>query len=463
MKVSLRLTAAARIAVAALVAFVLLAAVPSAQATTIERVVSPKGIEIWLVREPSVPLVALEFAFRGGAAQDPADRPGLANMAASLLDEGAGDLDAKTYHQRLEDKAIEFSVSAYRDSLIGSLRTLTEHRDEAFGLVRLALTAPRFDSEAVERIRADILAGIRRDSTSPNELAGRKWWETAFPGHPYGRVTRGTMESVQAIAVPELKGYVGRVLARDNLKIGIVGNIDAATAGRLVDEVFGALPAKADLVPVPRVEPAGLGTRQQVDVDVAQSTLMLGGVGIARSDKDFIPAYVVNHILGGGSFSSRLYREVREERGLAYGVSSSLVPLKSTELFFVSTATRADRVGESMEVIEAQIRRMAESGPTADELTQAKSYLKGSYALSFDTSLKIANQLVLIQLDDLGIDYIDRRNGLIEAVTLDDTRRVAKRLLSGKMLATVAGRPPVAAAAAPAAAPPVPAPAVRGQ
>ncbi|WP_210208612.1 M16 family metallopeptidase [Rhodoplanes roseus] len=446
---------------AAAVAALTVVLAPVAQATTIERVITPKGIEAWLVREPSVPLVAMEFAFRGGTAQDPADRSGLANMTASLLDEGAGDLDSRAFQQRLESKAIEFSVSAYRDALMGSLRTLTENRDEAFGLLKLALTAPRFDSEAVERIRADILAALRRDAMSPSELAGRKWWETAFPGHPYSRVNRGTLESVAAIQPADLKGYVGRVLARDNLKVGIVGNIDAATAARLVDDVFGSLPEKAQLTPVPQAAPADLGQRVQVDVDVPQSTLMLGGVGIARKDPDFVPAYVVNHILGGGSFSSRLYREVRENRGLAYGVSSSLVPLKSASLFFVSTATRADRVKDSMDVIEAEIRRMAESGPTAEELDQAKSYLKGSYALSFDTSIKIANQLVLIQLDDLGIDYIDRRNGLIEAVTLDDAKRVAKRLLSGKMLATVAGRPEAATAAAPAAA--VPAPAVRAQ
>lgn len=460
MTLSFRNVVAGALALALAPLAVLALALP-AQATTIERVTTPKGIEVWLVREPSVPLVAMEFAFRGGAAQDPADRPGLANMAASLLDEGAGDLDARSFQQRLEAKAIEMSVSAYRDMLIGSLRTLTENRDEAFELLRLALTAPRFDPEAVERIRADILAGVRRDAMSPNELAGRKWWETAFAGHPYGRVNRGTLDSVQAIQIADLKGYVGRVLARDNLKVGIVGNIDAATASRLVDEVFGALPEKAQLTPVPQAVPADLGQRVQVEIDVPQSTLMLGGVGIARNDPDFIPAYVVNHILGGGSFSSRLYREVRESRGLAYGVSSSLVPLKSSALFFVSTATRSDRVGQAMEVIEAEIRRMAESGPTAEELAQAKSYLKGSYALSFDTSLKIANQLVLIQLDDLGIDYIDRRNGMIEAVTLEDAKRVAKRLLSGKLLATVSGRPEAATAAAPAAA--VPAPAVRAQ
>ncbi|MFD2182093.1 M16 family metallopeptidase [Rhodoplanes azumiensis] len=457
---SLRRLAAAFFAVVA-IALASLASVPAAHATTIERVKTQKGIEIWLVREPSLPMIAMEFAFRGGSAQDPADRDGLANMVASLLDEGAGDLDARAFQQRLESKAIEFSMSAYRDSLMGSLRTLSENRDEAFGLLKLALTAPRFDPEAVERIRTGIVAALRRDAVTPNDLAGRKFWETAFAGHPYGRVTRGSVESVQAITVPDLKAYVGRVLARDNLVVGIVGDVDAATASRLVDEAFGSLPETAQLSVVPQAMPQDLGRRVQVDVDVPQSTLMLGGAGIARKDPDFIPAYVVNHILGGGSFSSRLYREVRETRGLAYGVSSSLVPLKSTALFFVSTATRADRVKESMDVIEAEIRRMAEEGPTADELAQAKSYLKGSYALSFDTSAKIANQLVLIQLEDLGIDYIDRRNGLIEAVTLDDAKRVAKRLLSGKLLATVAGRPEAATAAAPAAA--QPAPAVKAQ
>lgn len=439
-----------RTVAAAAVALAVAALATAAQATTIERVVTPRGIEAWLVREPSVPMIAVQFAFRGGAAQDPADRAGLANLAASLLDEGAGDLDARAFQQRLESKAIEFSMTAYRDFLMGSLRTLTENRDEAVALMKMALTAPRFDPEAVERIRADVLAALRRDAVQPNELAGRTWWETAFAGHPYGRVNRGSLADVQAITIPDLKGYVGRVLARDNLKIGIVGNIDAAAAARLVDEAFGSLPETAQLAPVPQATPQDLGRRVQVEVDVPQSTLMLGGVGIARADPDFIPAYVVNHILGGGSFSSRLYREVRESRGLAYGVSSSLVPLKSAALFFVSTATRADRVKESMEVIEAEIRRMAEEGPTAEELAQAKSYLKGSYALSFDTSGKIAGQLVAIQLDDLGIDYIDRRNGLIEAVTLDDAKRVAKRLLSGKLLATVAGRPEAATAAAPA-------------
>ncbi len=410
-----------------------------ALAVTIERVTSPGGIEVWLVREPSAPLIAMEFAVRGGSSQDPAGKPGVANMASRLLDEGAGELDARAFSERLEAKAIELHFDSGRDTITGTLRTLVAHRDEAFDLLKLALTAPRFDSEAVERIRAQILSSLRRESKRPSDLAGRHWWETGFSGHPYGHLIKGTIDGVEAITIADLKDYVGRVFARDSLKIGIVGNIDAATAGRLVDRVFGTLPAEADLAPVPDRAPQDLGERVSVPVDVAQSSLVLGGRGIARKDPDYFAAYMVNHILGGGSFSSRLYREVRDERGLAYSVFSMLLPLRHTALFFVMTATRADRVEQTVALINSELRRMAQEGPTAEELAKTKSFLKGSFALSLDASHKIARRLVQIQLDELGIDYIDKRKELIDAVTLDDAKRVARRLLDNKMLVTIAG------------------------
>ncbi|MGA8989706.1 MAG: pitrilysin family protein [Rhodoplanes sp.] len=422
----------------------------SASATKIERITSPGGIEAWLVREPSVPLVAMEFAFRGGSSQDPADKPGLAHMVTTLLDEGAGDLDSRAFSERLEDKAIELKFIAGRDTITGSLRTLVDHRDEAFGLLKLALTAPRFDPDAVERMRAAILAELRRQSTRPSDLADRQWWETAFPGHPYGHAIQGTVESVEAITAADLKAYIDRIFARDTLKIGIVGDIDAETAGRLIDSVFGALPAQAKLTPVPDVEPQALGRRIPVKLDVAQASLVFGGKGLARLDPDYMAAYLVNHILGGGSFTSRLYHEVREKRGLAYSVYSMLFPLKHTAAFFVMTGTRADRANETIDVIESEVRRIAQEGPTADELAKAKSYVKGSYALAFDTSPKIANQLVQIQLDNLGIDYIDRRIAMIDAVTLDDAKRVAQRLFGGGLLVTDAGPTQGAVGKAPA-------------
>jgi zinc protease len=431
-----------RIAAVALLAATLLpAAAPSAHATKIERVVSAGGIEAWLVREPAVPLIAIEFAFLGGATQDPKDKPGVASLAAGMLDEGAGELDAKAFQERLESKAIELSFRAGSDYLNGTMRTLKDNRDEAFDYLRLALTAPRFDADAMERVRAQVLSRLRRESTNPNNIASRRWWETAFPGHPYGQPTDGSLDSVPRITTDDLKSYTRRVLARERLKIAIVGDITVEDAKRLLDRVFGALPAKPELQSVADAKPAGLGRRIVVPLDVPQAVVIFGGQGIPRSDPDFIAAYVVNHILGGGTFSSRLYNEVREKRGLAYGISESLLWYNHAAVLYGSTATRADRTGETLGVIEAEIRRFAAEGPTAQELAEAKSFLKASYVLGLDTSGRIAAQLVQIQLDNLGIDYIDRRGGLIDAVTLADTKRVAKRLLEGGLLVTVVGRP----------------------
>ena len=413
----------------------------AAKATTIQRVVSPGGIEAWLVQDPSVPLIAFDFSFRGGANQDPVDKPGVATMATALLDEGAGDFDSRSFHERAEAKAIQLGFSVNRDQTSGSVRTLSANQDEAFELLRLAITSPHFDAVDMERIRDQVLSGLRRETTSPNEMASRRWWSTAFPGHAYGRPVRGTLESIPTITAADLRDYMRRVFARDTLKIAIVGDIDAATAGKFIDKVFGSLPAKSELSDVPVMLPQGLGQKISIDLDVPQSVLILGGLGIARSDPDFMAAFVVNHVLGGGSFSSRLYREVREVRGLAYSVFSTLVPLEHAALFMTGTATRADRTGQTLDVLQSEIRRLAEDGPTEEELAKSKSFLTGSYALSFDTSSKIAAQLVQIQRESLGIDYIDKRNSLVQAVTMADVKRVARRLLDAGMLVTVVGRP----------------------
>ena len=421
-------------------ALVVLAPV-AASATNIERVVTPAGIEVWLVRDPTVPLIAIDFGFAGGSVQDPQDKGGTAEMMVSTLDEGAGDIDARTFQERLERKAIELRFSAGRESIRGTVRTLKENQDEAFELLRLALNAPRFDASAVERIRSQLISRLQRQSTSPNDISGRTWWATAFPNHPYGRPGSGTLESVARITVADLRDYHRRVLARDTLKIGVVGDIDPATMGRLIDGAFGPLPAKGDLAPVADVEPQGIGRQIDVDLNVPQTVVTFGGYGLKRSDPDFMAAYLVNHILGGGAFSSRLYTEVREKRGLAYGVSDALVWLHHTAVLLGGTATRADATSQTIGVVESEVARMAKDGPTQEEIDKAKAFLKGSFALGLDTSSKIANQLVNMQVDDLGIDYIDRRSALIDAVTLADTKRVAQRLLGPGLLVTVVGRP----------------------
>ncbi|GEC14540.1 zinc protease [Nitrobacter winogradskyi] len=439
------------------------AAVPSFAATKIQHLVTPGGIEAWFVQDATVPVVAMEYAFAGGAAQDPPDKPGVGHLVASLLDEGAGDLNSKTFRERMERRAIELSFTIQRDRLRGSLRMLREHSDEAFGLLRLALTSPRFDADDVERIRSQILSHLRRNSTNPNALAGREFLKLAFGDHPYGHPSHGTLESVPTIRIDDLKDYVRRVVARDKLKITVVGDIEPAALAKMLDQTFGGLPAKGDLRPVPDVIAAKPPQKAFVPLDVPQTVVMFGGAGVKRHDPDFMAAYINNHILGGGSLSSRLYREVREKRGLAYSVSQSLLWMDHSALFAGTTGTRADRAGESIDAINSEIRRFAENGPTQQELDEAKSYVKGSQMLELDTSSKLATGLLQYQTDNLPIDYIEKRNSIVDAVTLDQAKAVAKRLWGQGLLTVVVGRSPQAAAqpaeTQPTATPPVSPPA----
>jgi zinc protease len=441
----------------ALLALVVTAPTPSRAAAKIQHLISPGGIEAWFVQDATVPLIAMEYAFDGGAAQDPAGKPGVGNMVADLLDEGSGDLDSRTFHERLERRAIELSFSSSRDNFRGSLRMLKDAKDEAFELLRMALTSPHFESADVERIRAQVMSGLRRETTNPNSLANRKFLALAYGDHPYARPNNGTLESVPDIQVADLKDYVRRVVARDTLKIAVVGDVDAATLGKLLDHTFGTLPAKGDLAPVADIEATKPPQRFFIPLDVPQTAVTFGGPGIRRDDPKFMAAYVVNHILGGGGLSSRLYKEVREKRGLAYSVSEYLLWMQHSALFVGNTGTRADRAGDSVEAIDREVRRMAEQGPTQQELDEAKSYLKGSQMLALDTSSKLAAALLQYQIDRLGIDYIERRNAIVDAVTLDDAREAAQRLWGQGLTTVIVGRAPQAAAQPAIATPPPPA------
>jgi zinc protease len=441
------------LAITACAALAMMAPTPSRAAAKIQHLISPGGIEAWFVQDATVPLIAMEYAFGGGASQDPAGKPGVGNMVADLLDEGSGDLDSKTFHERLDRRAIELSFSSSRDTFRGSLRMLKDTRDEAFDLLRMALTSPHFDPVDVERIRAQVLSGLRRETSNPGSLANRKFLALAYGDHPYGRPVNGTLESVPAIQVADLKDYVRCVLARDTLKVAVVGDVDAATLGSLLDHTFGALPAKGDLTPIADIEASKPPQRFFIPLEVPQTVVTFGGPGIRRDEPKFMAAYVVNHILGSGS-SSRLYREVREKRGLAYSVSEYLLWMQHSALFVGNTATRADRAGESVDAIEKEVRRMAEEGPTQQELDEAKSYLKGSQMLALDTSSKLAAALLQYQIDKLGIDYIERRNSIVDAVTLDDAKQAAKRLWGQGLNTVIVGRAPQAAAQPAAGMPP---------
>lgn len=415
---------------------------PEGHAMKIQSVKSPGGIEAWLVEEHSVPLFALRFAFESGNAQDPAGKDGLANFLTGMMDEGAGDLNAQKFQESMEEIAMRMGFEDSRDYIYGSLETLTANRDQAVDLLRLAVTKPRFDGDAVERVKAQLLASLAFAAKSPDQVASKEFSALMFPNHPYGRPANGTVESVGSVTGADLENYRRRAFARSNLKVVAVGDIDAKSLGLILDKVFGELPAKAELTPVPKVAPPAGGVQKVLEMDVPQSVASFGLNGVDRKDPDFIPAFVLNQIVGGGGFASRLMEEVREKRGLAYSVYSYLQPMRAAAVFAGGVATKNEEMAQSLDVIRAELKRMADEGPTQAEWENSRSFLTGSYALRFDTNSKIANQLLAIQQDDLGIDYVDKRNAQIDAVTIDDLKRVAKRILkTGDLVIMVVGKP----------------------
>jgi len=394
----------------------------------IEPVTGASGVEAWLVEDHSVPVVTIRFAFPGGAALDPAAKGGTASMVASLLDEGAGPYDSLAFHRRLDDLAGQLQFGAAQDGFDGSLRSLKQNLADTADLLRLALAEPRFAPDAVERIRGEILAGLARQAKNPRSLSGRLWMHDAFEKHPYGSAVDGTEQSVAAISREDLAGFAAARFHRAGLVIGIVGDIDKAAAAALLDRIFGGLPKGVDEADIAEAKPLDDGALIVSRAAVPQSVVTFGQVGPKRDDPAWYAAYVLNDILGGGGFRGRLMKEIREKRGLAYGVSTHLVPYRHAGLIVGNVATENERVGQSIALVRQEWQRMRDQGPTAAELENAKTYLIGSFPLGLDSTQNIAAVLVQVQQDKLGIDYLDRRAGLIGSVTLDEARAVAKKL-----------------------------------
>jgi zinc protease len=432
---------AKKILAALVVVAATLAPVGARAAIEIEEVVSPGGVTAWLYEDHTLPIVTLEASFRGGAALDPAEEAGAVSLMASLLNEGAGDLDQVAFAAALETLASSIRFSAGADGVAVSVTTLVENLEETIDLLRLALTEPRFEEENLARARARQLAGLRADETDPNRIASRTFWAHAFPGHPYSRPADGLIETVATLDRDAVAAAHRRTLARDNLLIAVVGAVDADSLAPLLDHAFGALPEDGPERPDP-TEAATGGEVIVVDLPIPQSVVTFGHGGIARDDPDFIPAFVLDHILGGGGFGSRLTAEIRERRGLTYGIGTYLAPNDLGWLYLGGFSTANDRAAEAIELVRAEWERMAAEGVTEDELESAKQFLTGAYALRFDGNSRIASQLLGLQIAGLDRDYVNERNALVEAVTLADVERAAARLLDPEALTfVVVGQP----------------------
>ena len=413
-----------------------------AQAITAQQVTSPGGIKAWFVADHTNPILTVKFTFRGGAALDPVGKEGLSNLVSGLLDEGAGDLKSTAFQQTLEDLAIGLSFSSGRDEFGGRMKTLVRNQDMAFKLLRLSLSNPRFDTEPVERIRSQILVGLKQNLEDPHSIASQALFKTLYPTHAYGRPTNGTIGSVEGLKAIDLRAFVQQRLAKDNLIIGVVGDISAEELGKRLDTTFGLLPAKAAPWKIEKIDPISKGQTIVINRDIPQSSILVAEKGLMREDPDFYAAYVLNHMFGGGSFTSRLYTEIREKRGLVYSVSTGLYPFDNSALILGSAGTANKRAHETLSVIKTEWDKMAARGVSKKELNDAKTYLTGSFPLRFSSSGRIASMLVGMQSAQLPLDYLQTRNSLIVAVSKDDIKRVAKKLLKSENLVTiVVGRP----------------------
>jgi zinc protease len=409
--------------------------------TDIQEITTKGGITVWLVEEHSIPFIALEVSFKGGASLDTPDKAGATYLMTGLLEEGSGDMDATAFSKATEEMAASFGYDAGRDSVSISAQVLTENRDQALALLKQALMEPAFNAVAFDRVKKQVISIVQSNETDPGDIAGRTMRTLAYPGHPYSQPLEGTPETVRGLAVEDIRMAHHGAFAKDRMFVSVVGDITAAELGPLLDELLGDLPATGPALPQ-KTTFAASGGLTVVDFNTPQAVAVWAHAGIDRDDPEFFAAYLLNHILGGSGFTARLTQEVREKRGLTYGVYSYLAPYDYVSVVGGSVSSSNDRIKTAIEVIRDEWRKMAEDGVTAVELDAAKKYLTGAYPLRFDGNGRIAGLLVGMQMQGYPIDYPKTRNDKVNAVTLDQVNNVAKWLLKpDAMRFVVVGKP----------------------
>lgn len=420
-----------------------------AAAIDIKQVTTPLGLKAWLVEDHSVPVITLSFSFGGGAALEPEGQKGVTSLMTMLLTDGAGELPAQAYKKREQDAAAGIGFSASLDRVSGSLRSLSVNREESFELLRLALTEPRFDADMLEQRRAQFIASLNQANQRPQSVAGRRLMTTVFAGHPYSRDSEGLRDTLTRITADDLRKRWSALIDRSDLVIAAVGDITEAELARQLDRTFGRLPVGTAKPMAPEWSPTSKPRTLVIERPVPQSVVQMAMPGIARQDPDWYAAFVMNHILGGGGQQSRLFTEVRERRGLAYSISSGLRTWRKANLLAVTTASANEKVAETIRVVRGEMTRLRTEGVTEQELADAKTYLTGALPVSLDSSSSIAGLLHGMQVDGLPRDYLERRPKLFAAVTMEDVRRLARRLLRDDATITVVVGKPVGVTAEP--------------
>lgn len=426
---------------ALMISLILLTFCSKLSATVITEVKVLDGNKAWLVEEHSIPFVTLEIRFKGGATLDRVGKRGSVYFMSALLNEGADDLDASAFAKEMERLAVELDFNVYQDSLSISFKFLTENKSASINLLKKALTKPRFEEEPFERVRDQILSILKSNAKDPRKIASKVFFENVFGSHPYGSMKDGNLESILSLSREDILNAYEDTFNRNQVFISAVGDIKPNELRDLVNEVIEKIPAHSNKV-IDQATYKFPEGNTVIDFDTPQSVTIFGHDGIKRTDKDFFSAYVLTHILGGSGFGSRLMTELREKNGLTYGVSAYLASWEKADLILGQFASSNNTVMEAIGIVRKEWAALADRGVTADELQDAKTFLTGAYPLRFDGNSRIARILVGMQTQGLPMDYIHTRNAKVNAVTMEDIRRVSARILKEENLYfVIVGRP----------------------
>jgi len=434
-------TAFGLLASAFLAALIATVAIEDAQARSTQKLTTPGGVSIWLVEDHGIPLVALSFAMRGGSALDPAGKAGAADLFASMLNEGAGDLDAEAFKRQLESFGSKLSFSVSHAALTGSLVSLTKHLQPSADLLKLALERPRLDPDAFEQARRQALLSLNVSATRPKRLAVDQFYEIAFSGHPYATPATGTKDSIGRLTIDDIRARKEALIGKTGLHVVIVGDLDAAAAMTLVDHVFKDLPEGSKPATIPAKKPKPFVKTVPAIPGQQEATAVFSLPMPPLGDADFFPAMALNYIVGSGNFDARLTEEVRVERGLTYSISSQFVADRASSLTIGAVSTEPGKMDETRSVIKSVYADLKTNGPTQKELDNARTGLNGSYLLSLDTSWKLANNMLGLWIDDLDADYIEKRRAGLNAVTMEKARETAQRYFDPDALSLLIARP----------------------
>jgi zinc protease len=402
------------------------------------RIVTSNGMTVLILEQHFLPIVEIHALIKTGSAQDPPDKAGLANLVASLLDEGTTTRTSKQLAEQIDFVGGSLEVKSSEDFTTASARVLKKDVDLGFTLLADILQHPAFHKQEFDRIRTQILGEMASDNDDPGHVAMKAFNQLVFHGHPYRWPLQGTEETLGKITLVDVSNFYSKEYVPGQVILTVVGDVTADQITGLVQTHFGTWKKALPPVRTPKkAAPIEKKTVQLIEKDLTQSSIVLGHGGISRTNPDFYAVTVMNYILGAGGFSSRLMDSIRDKQGLAYGIMSHFDARLMPGSFWINLQTRSETTNQAITGVLAELKSIRETPVSDQELAEAKSFLMGSFPLRLDSTAKLAQVLAQVEFYGLGFEYFSQYPKWIERVTKEDIQRVAKQYLDPQRYALV--------------------------